>query len=305
MARPDKRTVDYFPFYVKDGRTLFILESKYGCKGTGFFTNLLRFLCETPDHHYRITNQSDKLYFFSKVKCDVESGMDMLNMMAATGKIDAGYWVSGVIYSDDFIKSIEDAYRKRSNKPLLRDQVSVIYKLTAEETKLTAEEIPVSGVHNPQRKEKKRKEKKNYTQEFLIFWDAYPVKIGKDKAADAWLNRNEDRPPLEKILEAIKAQKAWRLNAGSEFRPEWKHPTTWINQGCWADEIPKTTYKEKPKQKNPFIMCSKCGEEYLETDIIDINGSMYCPKCPESREAFNGGGDRVKGLISGIGRASP
>ena len=63
-GRKEKHTVDYFPFYVKDGRTLFILESKYGCKGTGFFTNVLRFLCLTPDHHICISRagNADRLF---------------------------------------------------------------------------------------------------------------------------------------------------------------------------------------------------------------------------------------------------
>ena len=77
MARPERHDVDYFPFIVKDGRTLFILESKYDCKGTGFFTNLLRFLSQQPDHHYSIKDESDKMFFFSKMKCDEESGMDI------------------------------------------------------------------------------------------------------------------------------------------------------------------------------------------------------------------------------------
>ena len=48
MARPERKDVDYFPFYVKNGRTLQLLEGKYDCKGTGFFTNLLRFLSGRP-----------------------------------------------------------------------------------------------------------------------------------------------------------------------------------------------------------------------------------------------------------------
>ena len=50
MARPERHDAEYFPFYVKDGRTLFILENKFGCAGTGFFTNIMRLLTATPDH---------------------------------------------------------------------------------------------------------------------------------------------------------------------------------------------------------------------------------------------------------------
>ena len=68
MARPPLKIVHYFPFIVKDGRTLFLLENKYGCKGTGFFTNMLRVLCETPDHHLSIKDEVDRMVFFGRTK---------------------------------------------------------------------------------------------------------------------------------------------------------------------------------------------------------------------------------------------
>ncbi len=85
MARPERHDVDYFPFYVKDGRTLFILESKYGCMGTGFFTNVMRFLCQTPDHHFciqdKVVDAINKLksrgFKQNQIRCYVLIGFDM------------------------------------------------------------------------------------------------------------------------------------------------------------------------------------------------------------------------------------
>ena len=36
MARPKKQTVDYFPHFVKGGRTIFILENKFGNDGYAY-----------------------------------------------------------------------------------------------------------------------------------------------------------------------------------------------------------------------------------------------------------------------------
>lgn len=86
------------------------------------------------------------------------------------------------------------------------------------------------------------KKKKEYSVEFVSFWAAYPNRVGKDAAWKSWQRRSSDRPPLETILTAIEDQKAWRDNAApGEFRPEWKSPSTWINQGCWADEVKSST----------------------------------------------------------------
>jgi hypothetical protein len=256
MARPEKHTVDYFPFYAKDGKTLFILESRYGCKGTGFFTNVLRFLCLTPNHHYCVSGgrnavtgggNSDRLYFFSKVHCDEESGMDMLNIMSDTGKINRDLWYNHrIIFSEDLIESISDAYRKRENSPPKLDQIRKFYKLPAEETQLPAEETrrnEVSSVDNTQRKEKERKEKKiimpkPYSDDFLFFWGAYPSKVGKAPAWLSWekLFENGALPDIEKIITAIEKQKnttKWTKDDG-QYIP---NPTTWLNQRRWEDEV--------------------------------------------------------------------
>jgi hypothetical protein len=70
--------------------------------------------------------------------------------------------------------------------------------------------------------------------EFDLFWKEYPNRVAKVAAEKAW-NKN-GRPPLDIIIKAIEKQKAWRKNANGKFRPEWKHPSTWLNQKCWEDE---------------------------------------------------------------------
>lgn len=148
MARPEKKTVEYFPFVAKNGKTLFILEDKYGCKGTGFFTNVLRFLAETPDHHFSIHDETDRMMFFARTKCDEESGIDMLNIMAKTGKIHLELWVScQAIASSDFIESIQDAYKNRKNQCITLKEVIQKYipiKLIEEETGFPREETTLS-----------------------------------------------------------------------------------------------------------------------------------------------------------------
>jgi hypothetical protein len=86
-----------------------------------------------------------------------------------------------------------------------------------------------------ERESKRTKSPPGVDIDFLTFWSAYPNRVGKGAAEKSW-NKN-NHPSLEIILEAIKKQKNWRANSGGKFRPEWKHPATWINQKCWEDEI--------------------------------------------------------------------
>lgn len=163
MARPERKDVDYFPFYIKDGRTLFILESKYKCKGTGFFTNVLRFLSRTQDHHFQIEKKSDRLYFFATAKCDEESGMDMIKIMIETKKLDRDLWEQKrVLASQDYLDSIQDAYRKRTNECITINEIRRFYGITTGINEITpAETTPedetggISTGENPQTKVKK------------------------------------------------------------------------------------------------------------------------------------------------------
>lgn len=89
-----------------------------------------------------------------------------------------------------------------------------------------------------ERKYIKENSRKPYSDDFLVFFKNYPKKVGKDAAWKAWQKRNGSMPALDDILLAISRQKEWRGRAGpGEFRPEWKYPVTWLNQGCWADEV--------------------------------------------------------------------
>jgi len=115
MANKIKETVDYFPFFVKDGKTLFVLKKKYGLAGIGFFTELFRILAQTPKHCYAYNDEYEKLRLIKHIGIPEEELERMLIDMAGTGKIDRELWHKyKVIASEDFINSLAEAYRRRS-----------------------------------------------------------------------------------------------------------------------------------------------------------------------------------------------
>ncbi len=73
--------------------------------------------------------------------------------------------------------------------------------------------------------------------DFLTFWKEYPNKVEKQYALKCWRKLNGQLPEIKFILDAIKKQILWRENANGQFRPEWKAPATWLNKGCWDDEV--------------------------------------------------------------------
>ena len=69
---------------------------------------------------------------------------------------------------------------------------------------------------------------------FTTFWTAYPNKQGKEEAWRAWQRLKPDAALLETMLSAITQAKA----ADQWQRGIVPHPSNWLNQKRWTDELP-------------------------------------------------------------------
>lgn len=130
QGRLPQHDAEFFPFYAKDGRTLFLLQEVFGLEGIGFFTNLLRLLCTTPHHHVDLSDPNEAMYTWAKIgmKGDVEKAEKMLSIMVKTGKIDRELWEKyHVVYSQDFVDSLAPLYAKRKEKPTPISDIRGIY----------------------------------------------------------------------------------------------------------------------------------------------------------------------------------
>jgi hypothetical protein len=133
MGRPERHDVDYFPFFAKRGKTLNVLQSKFGLEGIGFFTNLMRFLALTPDHYYCIADEIDRLNFFAETGIkDEEKGIAIIELMVKTGKLDKDLWEKHkVIACEAFLKSLEEAYKFRKNEIITIEQIRALFENSA------------------------------------------------------------------------------------------------------------------------------------------------------------------------------
>ena len=79
-----------------------------------------------------------------------------------------------------------------------------------------------------------------YAERFAEFWKAYPKKAGKEAARKAFMKVKPSADLLQRMLEAIKEQKAsdqWKRGNG-QYIP---NPATWLNGGHWDDEPTEIT----------------------------------------------------------------
>lgn len=109
-----------------------------------------------------------------------------------------------------------------------------------------------------ERKDKSKDKSKNNppisphagTDRFDEFWTAYPVKVAKLKCRDWWKSHKPDDTLVDRMLTAISRQKITR---------QWMegyipHPSTWLNQGRWEDEVSPvpTNGKRSPPRPQPL-----------------------------------------------------
>lgn len=125
--------------------------------------------------------------------------------------------------------AIEREEKKRTNREQTVNEHSTNQHLTNNQEPLTIN-------HKP-------KTNKTNSDEFDVFWKAYPRKVGKDKALIAW---NKKKPNLDAVLNALSWQKlsdGWIKDNG-QYIP---HPTTYLNEGRWQDE-PSMNSRQQDEQ---------------------------------------------------------
>ena len=103
---------------------------------------------------------------------------------------------------------------------------------TKKHEKKSEQKSPIEGEGD----KKKIKKENIYGASFNIFWNAYPKKKSKEKAAKAWEKLDQTPQLLLKIMDAVAAQKLtidWQKDKG-QFIP---HAATWINGKLWQDDV--------------------------------------------------------------------
>lgn len=189
-GRKSKKKVDYFPHYVRHGRTLEILEQRYGIAGYYFWFKLLEFLGDTDGHYLDCNNQITWEYLASKTKNTTEICHEILTLLATLEAIDKELWNENkIIWCQKFVDGISDAYRNRiSEIPVKPDFLRKKYTNQG-----------ISYAENTQIKEKKRKEYIYATPFFVCsFFEVdpdYRKKLSKDYPAltDKLLTRELSR----------------------------------------------------------------------------------------------------------------
>jgi hypothetical protein len=189
MARPSKNTVDYFPHICKHGKTLYIIESHFGNDGYAFWFKLLECLGASENHYINCNLVDAWEYLQAKVKLSEDICTKILDKLAKLEAIDPDLWCGKIIYSQNFVDNIADAYKKRNTE--LVTKIELMEELTQflpPKTNQNGQVDTVSVDGKPQSKVKKSKvdnSKKEYAPTVTLTEEEYQKLIDRFGLVDA------------------------------------------------------------------------------------------------------------------------
>ena len=145
MARPAKRTCDYFSHFAGDSKDLYFIETRYGVEGYYFYYRLREFLCQCDDITCRIEYEADLEYLYRYFALDKAKVQEMLDACADNGIIDHNLWYNvQIIWQDDLAAILKDAWKGRKTPPPDKPRVDIEEKL-----RVSNPINPVSSYINP------------------------------------------------------------------------------------------------------------------------------------------------------------
>ena len=225
MARPKKQTVDYFPHYCTHKKTMFIIEQKYGNDGYAFWFKILELLGSTEGHFLELKNGIDWEFLMAKTKLDREKCIEILNLLANLGTIDKELWnENNVVWSDNFIENIRDAYRNRvveipSKPSFLRkkshNNKGNQRKKSTDEMKLNEMKL-YNKIYSSDFKKESEPEPKVIADVFN-YWNSKKIIVHRslDKATKSKINKKLKDYSLDEIKDAI--HNYWVILTGEEY----------------------------------------------------------------------------------------
>lgn len=183
MARPQRNNVDYFPFYCEEGEKMYYIEETYGNDGFAAFVKLLRELAKVDYHYLNLSKPSSIMFLSAKCKVSKETLESIINDLVDLGKFDSELWKENkIIWCQDFVDSIQDAYFKRKNSCISRSSLLLL--------------LEGLGIRKPSKGNSKPPKSK-------LKGDGNPQSIVKDNKED-----NTGIPTLEEFIAHAKSRKA-------------------------------------------------------------------------------------------------
>jgi hypothetical protein len=228
MARTARNNVDYFPHEAIHGKKMFIIENTYGNDGYAVWFKMLEQLGKNDYHYINIKDDMQKLYLASVFKVSEELMVKIITDLAKIGAVNKDLFEDhGIIFSEKFVESIEDAYKRRNNNCVTLKHLCLHLSIKCDTKKCYCGYCDGTG-------EKKTPPKKetieDREQQFYELVKPFVAEFGKDICNSFYLYWTETKPNGKKM--AFEMKKTFDVK---------RRLTTWKNND-YGTSTKKTNY---------------------------------------------------------------
>lgn len=113
MARPLKKTVDYFPHFVTPSRTLLILQNEYGNDGYAFWFKLLSLLCKSDGLVFDYNNPASWRLLLAETHVNEDNVNGILKLLSDVNAIDPDLYSKKIIWVQNLVDNLSDVFTRR------------------------------------------------------------------------------------------------------------------------------------------------------------------------------------------------
>jgi hypothetical protein len=227
VARPEKRTVDYFPHDAVPGKTIFILQSRFSNNGYAVWFKLLALLCRTPGHCFDARKPADWQFLVAEMALSPPETELILDCLAELDAIDPELWSHRLIWATNLLPRIADAYKDRKGKLPVKPAINAVSPTIN----------PIKPLDNTQKKLKENKKETTKESSFNASND-FSLKVSDRFTSDADFATYraltvKEFPDLDIQEEFIKFSLWWAEGKKKLVRPK----TAWHNWLIKARQI--------------------------------------------------------------------
>ena len=115
MTRPHKQTVDYFPHYCNSGKTLYILQNRYGNDGYAFWFKLLELLATTDGHYYDYQGPSHWQFLIARTGVTEVTATNIIATLDSLDAIDHELNVKKILWVQKLVDNLSSVYDRRKS----------------------------------------------------------------------------------------------------------------------------------------------------------------------------------------------
>ena len=261
MTRPLTNTVQYFFHSCEHGKTMFILEQRFGNDGYAFWFKLLETLGSAENHFLDL---SDPLTFEClQAKAKIKDRITMssyLDLLALLQAINPELWKFGIVWSQNFVDGLDVVYKNRKReipqKPVTTGKIPFSISSYPAQEGITTVVIPlgnIGSIGNIGMKELKTAREKSpappQSEAVKIYRDIFKLNPRQVQAEEinATIKGNGD-------LEAWKeACRAWAMNGNKPTNI--RGILDWFKSGCKTNylAIVQRPGKQTQAEKNAIV----------------------------------------------------